>query len=160
MTSRVLVGWSSLLPSLTDTYTPNDSNICNAGRIQCVDSTINEMERRFAPLASSCDHNALFALLYLQVTQTYRQEVGADPNFFMDNDFVNHEDAVFANKYFVAFDNYANGQRALVPQAWQVAFDAARDRSVSGTGDLLLGRGQVRSEHQHELAASSGDRTR
>jgi hypothetical protein len=135
----LLLDWSALLPGLTDTYTPNSANACNSGQIQCVDAVINEMQRRFTPLAGSCDHNALFALLYLRVTQTYRQEVGANPAFFSDNHFVNHQDVVFANRYFQALDNYSTGHLAQVPQAWQIALDAARTRSVTGTGDLLLG---------------------
>src|SRR5947209_14468741 len=93
--SSVLVDWSSLLPGLTDQYDPNSANDCVAGRVTCVDATIREMQRRFAPLASSCNHNALFALLYLRVTQQYRQAV-SNPSYFSDNAFVNHEDAVFA----------------------------------------------------------------
>jgi hypothetical protein len=135
----LVLDWSALLPGLTDTYAPNSSNICTSGHIECIDSVINEMQRRFAPLVQSCDHNALFALLYLRVTQTYRQEVGANPSFFQDNAFVNHEDPVFAERYFAAFDNYGRGNLAQVPQAWQIALNAARDHAVSGTGDLLLG---------------------
>lgn len=134
----ILVDWSSLLPGLTDQYDPNSANDCVSGKVKCVDATIREMQRRFAPLASSCDHNALFSLLYLRVTQQYRQAV-SDPNYFSDNAFVNHEDAVFAKYYFNAMDAYRAGNRSAVPGAWQVALDAARNRSVTGTGDLLLG---------------------
>ena len=135
----LLVDWSSLLPSFSDQYDPNSSNICVAGHIQCVSTVIDEMNKRFAPLTASCDHNALFALLYLRVTQTYYNEVSANPNFFMDTDFVNHEDPTFARRYFDAYDNYQAGNLSRVPMAWQIAFNAARDRTVSGTGDLLLG---------------------
>jgi hypothetical protein len=136
--SSVLVDWSSLLPGLTDQYDPNSANDCVAGRVTCVDATIREMQRRFGPLATSCDHNALFALLYLRVTQQYRQAV-SNSNYFSDNAFVNHEDAVFAKYYFRAIDNYGSGNYAGVPQAWMVALNAAASRSVSGEGDLLLG---------------------
>jgi hypothetical protein len=133
-----LIDWSSLLPGLTDQYDPNSANECTSGKVKCVDSVIREMTRRFSPLAQSCNHNALFSLLYLRVTEHYRQAI-SDPNFFDDNAFVNHEDAVFANYYFRAFDDYSAGRVDRVPLAWQVALDAARDHSVSGTGDLLLG---------------------
>jgi hypothetical protein len=135
----LLVDWSSLLPSIGDQYDPNSSNICTAGHIQCVNTVFNEMDRRFEPLASSCDHNALFALLYLRVTQTYYNQVSANPNFFTDTDFVNHEDPTFARRYFDAYDAYQAGNLSQVPMAWQIAFNAARNRTVSGTGDLLLG---------------------
>jgi hypothetical protein len=136
-TTSVLVDWSTLLPGLTDQYDPNSANICVSGHVECVDSTIAEMQRRFAPLASSCDHNALFALLYLRVTQQYRQAV-SDPYYFNDNRFVNHEDAVFAKYYFRPLDAYSAGSYGAVPAAWMVTLDAARARTVTGEGDLLL----------------------
>ena len=130
--------WSSLLPGLTSGYDPTSQDVCRSGRIQCVDGVIREMTRRFDPLASSCSHNAVFALLYLIVTEYYREDV-EDPNFFSDNAFVNYEDAYFAEQYFSAFDNWYDGQQELVPQAWQIAFAAADAHSVSGIGNLLLG---------------------
>jgi hypothetical protein len=135
---NILVDWSSLLPGLTDQYDPNSANDCVSGKVSCVDATIREMTRRFNPLASSCDHRALFSLLYLRVTQQYRQAV-SDPNFFEDNAFVNHEDAVFAKYYFTPMDAYNRGDMGHVPQAWQIALNAATTRQVTGEGDLLLG---------------------
>jgi hypothetical protein len=135
---NLFVDWSSLLPGLTDQYDPNSANQCVAGRVTCVDATIREMTRRFNPLASSCDHRALFSLLYLRVTQQYRQAV-SDPSFFADNAFVNHEDAVFAKYYFAPMDAYNRGQMSSVPQAWQIALNAAANKQVTGEADLLLG---------------------
>ena len=63
-------------------------------------------------------------LLYLRVTEQYRLAVD-DPNFFDDNAFVNHEDAVFAKYYFTPMDAYNQGNLAAVPQAWQIALNAA-----------------------------------
>jgi hypothetical protein len=137
-TADILVDWSTLLPGLTDEYNPNSANDCVAGRIGCVDATIREMTRRFNPLAQSCDHRALFALLYLRVTEQYRQAV-SDPHFFQDNAFVNHEDAVFAKYYFRAMDGYNRGAMGNVPQAWQITLNAATSKQVTGEGDLLLG---------------------
>jgi hypothetical protein len=134
----IYVGWSNLLPAWAYQYTPNSANDCAAGRPTCVQKTIKDMERRFSPLASSCDHNAVFALAYLRTTQQYAKDA-AKPNFFHDPAFVNHEDAVFSQFYFQAYDSWAAGNNAQVPQAWQIAFNAARNREVSGAGDLLLG---------------------
>src|SRR5262245_7996190 len=130
--------WPSLLPGLVDEFQPSSANDCVAGRPHCVDATIREMERRFRSLGPACDHNAVFALAYLRTTQTYewaRDQSG----FFADTPWVNHEDAVFAKYYFQAYDNWAGGARAQVPQAWLIAFDAAAGRQVNGSGDLLLG---------------------
>lgn len=131
------VGWSSLLPGLSIPYDVSSPDDCVAGRVQCVDKTVREMTRRFDPLASSCNHNAVFALTYLRVTEEYRRTI-ATP-FFDDTPFVNHEDFIFARYYFAAYDAWANGKRAYVPPAWRITFDAARDHQVSASGDLLLG---------------------
>ena len=129
------VGWSALLPGLSLPYDPLGSDDCSAGRIQCVDKTVREMDRRFDALG--CDHNAIFALTYLRVTEEYRKTVGGP--FFDDTPFVNYEDTVFARYYFAAFDAWAKGRTDQVPPAWRIAFDVARARAVSASGDTLLG---------------------
>jgi hypothetical protein len=150
----LIVNWPDLLPGLTDTYDPNSANECTSGKIKCVDSVIKEMTKRFTPELQSCDHNAMFSLLYLKVTQTYRDEVGAAGDFFSDEAFVNHEDAVFASYFFKAKDDYVNGHRDRVPLAWQIALDAARDKSISGMGDLMLGvNAHVNRDLPYVLAA-------
>jgi Family of unknown function (DUF5995) len=132
------VGWTALLPGLSVPYDATSPDDCIAGRVQCVDKTVREMTRRFEPLASSCDHNAIFALTYLRVTEEYRRTVES-PTFFDDTPFVNHEDVVFANFYFAAYDAWKAGETAEVPPAWRIALDAAKNRSVSAYGNLLLG---------------------
>jgi hypothetical protein len=134
----LFVDWTSLLPSLTDAYNPNSDNACVAGRPNCINATIKEMQRRFDPLAQSCSHQAVFAMAYLRTTQTYEWARDQD-GYFNDTPWVNHEDAVFAKYYFEAYDNWASGNRTAVPQAWRIAFDAAANHQVSGTGNLLLG---------------------
>jgi hypothetical protein len=106
--------------------------------MNCVRAVIREMERRFEPLGRSCDHNAMFALAYLRTTQTYLW-AAQQPGFFQDTPWVNHEDAVFATYYFNAYDNWLAGNRSQVPQAWLIAFDSAKERRTTGSGDLLLG---------------------
>jgi hypothetical protein len=132
------VGWSSLLPGLSLPYDVTSPDDCIAGRVQCVAKVVRQMTKRFEPLASSCDHDAIFALTYLRVTEEYRRTI-EDPTFFDDTSFVNHEDVVFAGYYFAAHDAWTAGRTAEVPPAWRVAFDAARDRAVSANGNLLLG---------------------
>jgi Family of unknown function (DUF5995) len=131
------VGWSALLPSLALPYDPASPDDCIAGRSQCVDKTIREMTRRLDPLASSCDHNAIFSLTYLRVTQEYRRTI--DEPFFDDTSFVNYEDTLFAHYYFAAYDSWAAGQTEDVPPAWRIAFNAAARHTDSAVGDLFLG---------------------
>jgi hypothetical protein len=113
-------------------------DVCADGAPSCVDETIATMRARFAVLGQQCDHRAVFALAYLRTTQTYKWARDL-PGFFADTAWVNHEDALFAEYYFNAYDNWAAGRRTSVPAAWLAAFDAARDRRVTGAGDVLLG---------------------
>lgn len=131
------VPWTAELPPAPAEYTGMLGHLCPAGQVRCVDTVIREMRRRFNPLASSCDHDAVFALTYLRTTEEYRRAV-EDPEFFDDNAHVNHQDVVFADYYFRAYDAWHRG-RGTVPDAWQIAFDAADDRAVSGSGSMLLG---------------------
>jgi hypothetical protein len=132
------VGWTALLPGLTTDYEPSSENDCAAGRTRCVDAVIREMRRRFDPLATACDHDAIFSLTYLRTTEEYRRAI-EDPAFFEDTRFVNHEDAVFASYYFDAYDDWHAGRRAAVPGAWAIAFQAAQQRAVSAAGNIALG---------------------
>ena len=73
------------------------------------------------------------------MTEEYARTVDADSAFFADTRFVNNEDAVFAGYYFRAYDDWYGGHPEAVPPAWQAAFRAADRRTVSASGDLLLG---------------------
>jgi hypothetical protein len=134
----LFLGWTTLAPALTTEYDPSSENDCAAGRTRCVDAVIREMERRFRPLAGSCDHDAIFSLTYLRTTEEYRRAI-EDPAFFEDTRFVNHEDVVFARYYFEAYDDWSAGRLAAVPQAWAIAFRAADQRAVSAAGNVVLG---------------------
>jgi hypothetical protein len=134
----LFVEWTSLAPSLTAGYDPTSENDCVRGHVRCVDAVIREMTRRFNNLAEDCDHDAMFALAYLRTTEEYRRTV-EDPTFFEDTAFVNHEDAVFAEYYFDAYDDWHRGRTEQVPPAWRIAFQASDDRSVTGYGDMALG---------------------
>jgi hypothetical protein len=134
----VFIGWSKLLPAWAYEYNPTSKNDCKAGRISCVYAAIKKMERRFEPLAKSCDHDAIFSLAYLRTTQEYARSA-QEPNFYNDPAFVNHEDVVFAEFYFNAYDSWADGRLSEVPESWRVAFRAADNRQVSGSGNLYLG---------------------
>ena len=135
----VYVEWPALLPGLTDEYDPGSSNDCVAGKLSCITAMVREMERRYRPLAASCSHQALFALTYLRVTQTYAWSA-QQPGYYPDVRWTNHAVAVFAKYYLRAYDDWtADNSSTAVPRAWRLAFDAARDRTASGSGNFFLG---------------------
>ncbi len=134
----IYIAWSTSLPGWSDTYTPSSDNDCTAGRSTCLKQTLKELAKIHDLNGQSCSHNAIFSMAYLRMTQYYgftRSLTG----YYQDVPFANHQDAVFARYYTDAFWNWKNGKRSEVPQAWLYAFDAAKNKTVSGNGDLLLG---------------------
>ena len=131
------VAWSSYLAGWTDEYVPTSSNDCVAGRDNCLKATLKELARIADDTAKSCSHDAIFARAYVRMTQTYGWSRDI-PGYYQDVPFANHQDAVFAKKYTDAYYAYQSGDRASVPKAWLIAFDASRDKRVSGSGSLLL----------------------
>ena len=132
-----LLTWNQILPGLTPGYVPGDPNPCKSGKPQCVDAVEREMEKRLAPLADSCSHNAMFAILYLRVTDKIGQAVRRTDGFFDTPGYVGHVGGVFAQYYFDAYDDWASGTGTN--QAWQIALDAAKNKQVTGLGNLMLG---------------------
>ena len=115
---------------------PTSKKVCEVGKPGCVELVIKEMERRYKPLEKRCDHNALFALGYLRTTEIFLETL--DDINYSDRATVIREDALFAEYYFRAYDLYHLGSNN-VPPAWKEAFDAAQNRSVISSGDLILG---------------------
>jgi len=127
--------WANVSATLGGPVDSQSANVCDRGDAACIPIVADEMRRRERPLLASCSHRAAFGLMYLRVTEG----VQTNPVNFTDPHGVDHLDAIFANLFFTATDNYGAGQTAQVPMAWQTAFRAADDRSVTGLGDLLLG---------------------
>src|SRR4051812_28121707 len=111
------------LPPAPVPYTPYHGPVCADGNPQCIDDVIAEMEDRLAPLASSCDHDAIFSLAYLRVTQNVQQ--ATQSGYFHDRTWLTQLDAVFAHMYFDTMDTWNAGQHADVPKAWQTALTAS-----------------------------------
>lgn len=111
--------------------------VCQQELPQCVTQVIREMERRYKPLARQCDHDAVFALNYLRTTEIFQQTL--DEIGYSDPAAVVREDALFAEYYFRAYDAYHRGKKEDVPLAWQITFDAAQNRLVTGSGNIALG---------------------
>jgi hypothetical protein len=129
------VAWSAYLAGWTEEFVPTSENDCVAGRDNCLKATLKELALIADDTAKSCSHDAVFARAYLRMTQTYgwSREI---PDYYEDVPFANHQDAVFAKYYTDAYYAYQSG--ASVPEAWRIAFDASKDKQVSGTGSLLL----------------------
>lgn len=127
----------ALLAPLPTPYTPYTGSICRSGEPRCIEEVIAQMQDRLAPLAASCDHDAVFALAYLRVTQNVKD--ATDNGYFSDRTWLTQIDAVFAHRYFDTLDAWARGDRAGIAPAWRIALTSSDDRSMSGLGDFMLG---------------------
>jgi hypothetical protein len=114
----------------------SEARVCREGAIECVSRVIREMTLRCDALARRCDHDAIFALVYLRTTEVYRDT--ADSTGYDNVASVTREDALFADYYFRAFDAY-HGGHGSVPPAWQIAFDSAAARTLNAQGNAFLG---------------------
>jgi hypothetical protein len=135
-----LPNWPEVLPPRPDVSGKKlslDFDVCPRGRLRCPRRVVAEMTDRWGPLDAECDHRAVFALTYLRTTEEYLRTVSSEPHFFSRPRWVNHEDAVFAELYFQAYDRFAEGKP--VPEAWRIAFEANGSPNVTGLGDMLLG---------------------
>jgi hypothetical protein len=130
------VDWTPLLPGLSLGFAPSAERDCADGSNACIERTLKEMYRRFDRLYATCDHNSVFALVYIRVTEAIRRDVLRGK--FAEPAFLNHEDAVFARMYFQAFDNWEAKRYDRVPGAWREAFDSAHEKRVNAFGNLMM----------------------
>ena len=137
--NRTLINTIALASIVANSYAAEDVSDkpqCQVGDVQCVHHVVQEMSQRFHKLEQSCDHDAIFALVYLRTTETY--EATGETIGYEDPSSVNREDALFADYYFRAYDAYHTGSGAL-PPAWQIAFAASDLKLLTAQGNALLG---------------------
>lgn len=131
------IPWPNLLPPQPGVAAnPDPAQPCGATPAPaCVDGVIADMVEAWQPLDATCDHRAVFALVYLRTTEAFREYLSdvRGESFFADEAAIIQLDRVFADLYFAAFSG------AAVPPAWRMAFDAARSGRTDGVQDLFLG---------------------
>jgi hypothetical protein len=131
------VAWSEYLPALpspSQTH-PNRVAHCRRAKLRCVRLEIRRMRELQARLG--CDHKAVFATTYLELTRTARDALVADPGLLRWPQWFFREDALFANVYFRSVRHWERGRE--VPEAWRIAFETAENGEVIGAQDMLLG---------------------
>jgi hypothetical protein len=131
------LNWTALLPPLSSPSEPQPGPVANCKRpgVRCVDTEIERLTRLRDRLG--CDHRAVFATTYLELTKALRQALDDSPGLIADRGYFYTEDAVFANVYFDTFHAYQ--RRRPVAPAWRIAFDSARAPGITATQDMLLG---------------------
>ena len=84
-----------------------------------------------------CDHRGVFATTYQELSKELRRSLRHDQARWQYRRYLYTEAAEFANYYFRTLRRWERG--APVPPAWQVVLETARDKSVLGAQDMLLG---------------------
>jgi hypothetical protein len=146
------VNWTVLLPALPSPTAPQPGPVpfCPKGRVSCVRTEI----RRLTELRDrlGCDHRAVFATTYLELTKELLRTVEADPGFFRYPSYLYTEDALFADVYFNTVDAWRQGES--VPPAWRIAFQSAGSGDLNAAQDMLLGiNAHVQNDMPFVLAA-------
>ncbi|HEX8741596.1 MAG TPA: DUF5995 family protein [Thermoleophilaceae bacterium] len=153
------VNWPSYLPAMPSSSAtqPGAVPYCRKATIRCVDVQMKRMRRLQRELG--CDHRAVFATTYLELTRQYRKDLSAGmKKRLMDVRYLYREVAAFANVYFETFKRFKRGQP--VPEAWRIAFEIARSGEVNGAQDMLLGINAHVQNDMPFVVASLGLRTR
>jgi hypothetical protein len=129
--------WTDLLPpapSSTDVQ-PGPVKNCRKPSFRCVKVEIRRLRKLRNRLG--CDHRAVFATTYLELTGQIARTLREDPHFVKYRRYLFIEDALFANVYFRTVRAFGRGEP--VPEAWRIAFDAAASGDANGAQDMLLG---------------------
>jgi hypothetical protein len=148
------VNWPTYLPAMPSPaeIQPGSVPYCRTPSVRCVDTEIRRMRRLQRDLG--CDHRAVFATTYLELTRQLREDLSRAglKKQLIDPRYLYTEDALFANIYF---DSYKADKRGRdVPDAWRIAFDTARRGEVMGAQDMLLGiNAHVQNDMPYVLAA-------
>ena len=152
------VNWARFLPALPSPteIQPRSVPNCRRATIRCIDVEIQRLRR--LQRRWGCDHRAVFATTYLELTKTLRQVLRERPSFLRYPKYLYVEDALFANVYFDAIRDARRGKE--IPEAWRIAFDAAKSADLNAAQDMLLGiNAHVQNDMPFVLAAL-GLRTR
>ncbi|HKP90977.1 MAG TPA: DUF5995 family protein [Thermoleophilaceae bacterium] len=146
------VQWETLLPAMPSStrVQPHAVPFCRTATVACVDTEIRRL--RAAQTRFRCDHRAVFATTYLELTRELRRTLRRDPRFFRWPRYLYLEDALFADVYFNSLRADRLGKP--VPPAWRIAFETAKSGQVNAAQDMLLGiNAHVQNDMPFVLAA-------
>ena len=152
--------WTELLPPLPTAKNPQPGPVpnCRVAKPRCVRVTIQRLRRLRNRLG--CDHRAVFATTYLELTKQIRDDMraGLVRRHMIDPKYLYTEDGLFANFYFKVVRAWNRG--GPIPEAWRIAFMAAGSGDKAGVQDMLLGINAHVQNDMPFVLASLGLRTR
>ncbi|MGK5732596.1 DUF5995 family protein [Streptomyces sp. URMC 124] len=118
---------------------------CHGVVTQCV--AVRERALTVVREQLRCDHRAPFAALYVRVQQALARTVREKPPVFAEPSWAGGDlNAAFVDAYLRAFEADRDGR--AVPEAWRIAFSAAREGNTNAGQDALLG---ANAHIQHDM---------
>ena len=152
--------WTELLPPLPTSNNPQPGPVpnCRVAKPKCVQVTIDRL--RLLRNRLGCDHRAVFATTYLELTKQIREDMrtGLVRREMIDPKYLYTEDGVFANFYFRVVRAWNRGEP--IPEAWRIAFEAAESQDKGAVQDMLLGINAHVQNDMPFVLASMGLRTK
>src|ERR1044072_6140522 len=131
------LNWTALLAPSPSPNLPQPGPVpgCDVPSIACIDLEIRHLNALRDSLG--CEHRAIFATTYLELTRELREALDDTPNLVFDRNYLYTEDALFAGFYFDTINANADGEP--VPPAWQIALDATQRQGITATHGMLHG---------------------
>jgi hypothetical protein len=102
---------------------------------QGIDDVLTILDGIIADCKAKSDSLGYFPALYRQVTLTVKG--GIDRGYFDNGPRMDRFDALFANRYFAAYEAFRSGGQPS--KSWQVAFDSTQSGRLIILQDLLVG---------------------
>jgi len=144
-----LFPWPQALPP---SQVPNDAQghpveHCRRASVGCVRGLERRLSRQFERFDASCDHRAVIAYSYLQITRGLLADMrGPRPGLVRHRRWMAYLITNFSNRYFRAFRRHARGRP--VTRAWEITFDTAAHADAQAGQEVML----FSSVHvQHDL---------
>jgi hypothetical protein len=141
---------TDLLPPVApDEPAPDATPVCGDDGLRCVRYVERELARWEDHFG--CDHRAVFPTVYRMLTREIRLVLEDDPAFFDDPAGIGLEALAFYELFEQMITDHLAGRP--IPDAWQVAMDAARQGDWTGGHDMLLAiNAHVQRDMPHALA--------
>lgn len=134
-----LIKWPQYLPPLPTTteVQPRPVRNCERATIRCVAGLQRRLLRQWRRFDARCDHRAVAAYAYLQITRGLRADLAAPrPELVRHRRWMTYLITTFSNRYFEAFRDHRRGRS--VAAAWQRTFEAAARGDANAGQDVLL----------------------
>lgn len=136
------IPWPELLPPGTAPadVKPHPVRNCRRASVKCVDGLVRRLRRQWRSYHASCDHRAVIAYSYLQITKGLREDLARPPGdpqrIVRYRRWMTYLITAFSNMYSAAFRDYDAGRP--VADAWRITFETAADGDFSAGQDVLL----------------------